>query len=115
MSEHDFRGVMSNDAVVCSRCGVRWLWGAEPTEPCRSPDSPHDLEAMHRLGRKCLNCTSLEEQLQEAMAARDAAERTVKSIATMLGWMNVPPQDVLEAEIRALKARAARTQVGDPW
>jgi hypothetical protein len=34
-------------------------------------------------------------------------ERTVKSIATMLGWENVPPQHVLEAEIRALKARAS--------
>lgn len=33
--------------------------------------------------------------------------RTVKSIATMLGWMNVPPRHVLEADIRGLKHRAA--------
>jgi len=38
--------------------------------------------------------------------AKQAAERIVTSIATMLGRMNVPPQDVLEAEIRILKARA---------
>lgn len=35
------------------------------------------------------------------------AGRSVYSIATMLGWANVPPLHVLEAEIRALKARAA--------
>lgn len=33
------------------------------------------------------------------------AERTVASIAAMLGWMNVPPRDVLERDIAALKAR----------
>lgn len=38
-----------------------------------------------------------------------AAERTLASIATMLGWMNIPPQHVLEAEIGALKARAEAT------
>ena len=38
------------------------------------------------------------------------AERTIASLATILGWMNVPPRHVLEAEIRALKGRAARSQ-----
>jgi hypothetical protein len=33
------------------------------------------------------------------------AERTIASIAAMLGWMNVPPRETLEADIRALKAR----------
>lgn len=37
---------------------------------------------------------------------RDDAQRTVESIAMMLGWMNVPPRETLEADIRALKARA---------
>jgi hypothetical protein len=32
-------------------------------------------------------------------------ERTIKSIAAMLGWENVPPRDSLEANIRAIKAR----------
>lgn len=35
------------------------------------------------------------------------ADRTLKSLATMLGWVNVPPQHIFEAEIRALKARVA--------
>jgi hypothetical protein len=43
---------------------------------------------------------------EEQDRAKTAAERTLKSIATMLGWENVPPQHVLEAEIAALKARA---------
>jgi hypothetical protein len=33
-------------------------------------------------------------------------ERTVKSIAVMLGWMNVPPRSSLEANVAALKSRA---------
>lgn len=36
------------------------------------------------------------------------AERTVASIARMLGWMNVPPRETLEDDIRALLARARR-------
>jgi hypothetical protein len=51
-------------------------------------------------------------ELEAARAPREPlepseAERALKSIATMLGWMNVPPQDSLEASIRALKAVAA--------
>ena len=37
---------------------------------------------------------------------RDEAERTLKSLATMLGWGNVPPRETLERDIAALKARA---------
>lgn len=36
----------------------------------------------------------------------EANARTLRSLAAMLGWGNVPPQHVFEAEIRALKARA---------
>jgi hypothetical protein len=32
--------------------------------------------------------------------------KTVKSLSVMLGWSNVPPREVLERDIRALKARA---------
>ena len=45
---------------------------------------------------------------QIAVSSRDVAdeyERTIASIATMLGWDNVPPRDVLERNIAALKAR----------
>jgi hypothetical protein len=35
--------------------------------------------------------------------------RTLRSLACMLGWGNVPPRETFEAEIRALKARAAST------
>ena len=41
------------------------------------------------------------------------AERTVASIAAMLGWMNVPPRHVLEADVAALKARALRSGSGE--
>lgn len=33
---------------------------------------------------------------------------TLKSIASMLGWMNVPPRETFEAEIRAMRANEAR-------
>lgn len=36
---------------------------------------------------------------------RESAARTLASIAAMLGWLNMPPRDVLEADVRALKAR----------
>lgn len=36
----------------------------------------------------------------------ESAARTLKSIAAMLGWINVPPQRIFESEIAALKARA---------
>lgn len=49
-------------------------------------------------------------QTQEERPASEA-ERALRSIATMLGWENVPPQQVLEAEIRALKARAQSSPV----
>jgi hypothetical protein len=34
------------------------------------------------------------------------AVRTVRSLAAMLGWLNVPPRSTLEADLRAVKARA---------
>jgi chromosome segregation ATPase len=49
---------------------------------------------------------TLENQLANCRAARRTAEQTIKSLATMLGWENVPPQDTLERDINALKARA---------
>lgn len=42
------------------------------------------------------------------------AERTVASLAAMLGWGNVPPRDTLERDIAALKARAARVDPSPP-
>jgi hypothetical protein len=42
-----------------------------------------------------------------AGASPTEAERTVKSLATMLGWENVPPRETLEREINELKHRAA--------
>lgn len=37
-------------------------------------------------------------------------KRTVESLSAMLGWVNVPPQHMLEGEIRALKARVAASR-----
>lgn len=42
----------------------------------------------------------------EADEFEESAERTVASIAAMLGWGYVPWRHILEADIRALKARA---------
>lgn len=44
--------------------------------------------------------------LLDTTEAQEDPERTLKSLAVMLGWENVPPRHILEAEIRALKARA---------
>jgi hypothetical protein len=49
----------------------------------------------------------METQREEA-----AAVRAVASIAAMLGWQHVPPLRLLEADIRALKARASSGRGG---
>ncbi len=36
------------------------------------------------------------------------AKRTVKSLATMLGWMNVPPRETLEMSVSLLKKNEQR-------
>lgn len=56
------------------------------------PDQPEALHARIK-------------ELAAHVAALSADSRTVKSLSVMLGWENVPPQDMLEAEIRAMKAR----------
>ena len=40
-------------------------------------------------------------------SAPETPERTLRSLATMLGWVNVPPRSALEQSVAALKARAA--------
>jgi ABC-type transporter Mla subunit MlaD len=47
------------------------------------------------------------EEVATLRAERDRLQRTVASVAMMLGWGNVPPQDTLERDIAALKARVA--------
>jgi len=51
-----------------------------------------------------------ESQRAALQAERDEAVRTVTSIATMLGWMNVPPRDILESDLRAQRARFVNLQ-----
>jgi hypothetical protein len=79
--------------------------GELPASPFPSPE---------RDGR-CWSCAALLTgphgpgcRAHEVAEARrlNEAERTVKSIATMLGWENVPPREILEREINVLKARA---------
>jgi hypothetical protein len=41
-----------------------------------------------------------------SVEGRESAENTLKSLAAMLGWGNVPPRETLERDIAALKARA---------
>lgn len=51
--------------------------------------------------------TALQDRLTALTQERDTLQREKASLATMLGWANVPPQDTVEAEIRAMKARIA--------
>lgn len=48
----------------------------------------------------------LREECERQYARAEEAERTVASIAAMLGWRDVPPRETLERDIAALKARA---------
>ena len=45
---------------------------------------------------------------------RENDARTVRSLACMLGWENVPPREVLERSVSELKARAAQAPPPDP-
>jgi hypothetical protein len=49
--------------------------------------------------------TRAQEQQEETRKQRAEAEMTLVSLGTMLGWMNIPPRHIFEAEIRAMKAR----------
>jgi hypothetical protein len=75
------------------------------------------LAAIHHLGgalRGMVEAYTAKRDAYERMRANyemSAEARAVRSIAAMLGWENVPPQDVLEDDIRALKARV---QVAEP-
>lgn len=79
----------------------------------------HDCEAWRDEGLCCAKCNPLV-GLNAAEAGEGPAhptteaERTVASIATMLGWMNVPPREMLEADIRALNSRAGEAAPRDP-
>ncbi len=42
----------------------------------------------------------------EEAEPQESTEGTLRSIAAMLGWMNVPPRRTLEMEIAELKRRA---------
>ena len=72
-----------------------------------------ELELGEKLARTILRYEATIAEIEAEFARRSDsptaptdAERTLTSIATMLGWMNIPPRHVLEAEISALKALA---------
>jgi hypothetical protein len=52
-------------------------------------------------GKPCLACEI------------ENAERIIKSIATMLGWLNVPPLRMIEGDISVLKERAQRADAAE--
>lgn len=83
-----------------------------PNRPYESFPAPRLTHAEQ--ATQCL--TRADDPLRSTLANRTApdhtateADRTLTSIATMLGWGNVPPRHMLESEIAALKARAKRT------
>jgi len=46
------------------------------------------------------------QRLSSELTNPESPERTLASLATMLGWVNVPPRQTLEREINELKRRA---------
>jgi hypothetical protein len=52
----------------------------------------------------------LADQMDQDAAKLAESERTVKSLAVMLGWENVPPRETLERSVSALKARLAEVE-----
>lgn len=49
---------------------------------------------------------SFVDHCRQAIPLQSDAERTLTSIAAILGWGNVPPQHVMEQEIKILRDRA---------
>ena len=43
------------------------------------------------------------------------AERTLASIARMLGWMNVPPRETLERQIAEMNRRLQNVTIERGW
>lgn len=85
-SAHCFCQHNTGGQRVCCGCGVILYNANWPTEPSSVPSSvpPPPTED----------------------EPNESAERTLKSLATMLGWGNVPPRETLERDIAELKARA---------
>lgn len=57
--------------------------------------------------RELAEVAVLNEELEAKLAS---AEGTIRSLAVMLGWGNVPPQDSLERSIKALRDRLASAE-----
>lgn len=62
-----------------------------------------DEEASHGETLRLWNIAK--EQVETLTQQRDEAQATVESIATMLGWINVPPRESLERNLSALRQR----------
>lgn len=58
--------------------------------------------ALYHSDNACTEKNALRRELEQA-------NLTIKSVATMLGWENVPPRGSLEGSILALKVRAEQT------
>lgn len=71
-----------------------------------------DWQAAHHDCPQC--CVPLSTLAETPEPQPSEAERTVRSLAAMLGWMNVPPRETLEMEIRTLKALARQGQAETP-
>jgi FtsZ-binding cell division protein ZapB len=56
------------------------------------------------------DCADQLQPLLVLLLEQQRGQRTIKSIATMLGWDNVPPQRTLEMDISTLKARVVDSQ-----
>lgn len=98
MSERE--PMMTAEAIIRqhdSRCAGEYE-SATPWCSCAPEGSP-----------LCVGCTKLAEAIAAAIARvtedRDEAQRTVRSMATMLGWANVPPRETLERTISSDRAR----------
>lgn len=103
----------SCNVFKCVTCG-HWAWKHDLTEDfdeetCQQSGGPFTARTDCSCGlADALRLPAVPPEEVEAKTSILGAQaiRTVESLSAMLGWMNVPPQHVLEAEIRALKARA---------
>lgn len=85
---------------LCHACGTIWRPADVPTNgvaaiATRGSDDNFDGEPA---------------TVAELRAEMERLRLTVKSIATMLGWRNVPPRESLEANLRAIRSRLEKAE-----
>jgi hypothetical protein len=113
---HEQNQQLQQQIIDRGTSAVAWITGdPEDAALVDVPTAWNAIDAALRLGQERSNeRNDLQQQIDTLTTERNRFERTVRSIAAMLGWENVPPQDTIEREINALKARASRRHPQEP-